>query len=56
MQFTTEKVAQDYLNLAHPNPQIREQANMDLLQFKVGLPAASYPSNPLVIFSSMVNF
>jgi len=34
MQFTTEKVAQDYLNLAHPNPQIREQANMDLLQFK----------------------
>jgi len=34
MQFTTEKVAQDYLNLAHPNPQVREQANIDLLNFK----------------------
>jgi len=35
MEFTIEKVAQDYLNLSNPNPQISQKANSDLNAFRV---------------------
>jgi len=35
MQFTAEKVAQDFFNLGNPNANIRTQANQDLMAFKV---------------------
>ena len=35
MEFTAESVMQDFTNLGHPDPSVRQTANQNLLVFKV---------------------